>query len=457
MGLQAVAKHSAGVCGLTRRQMQIGAFALVFIFLLGAALPVAAQSFWDELLAGFESTIGAAVAEDVQTEYGPPARLGAAHQRWVDTIFADIVLQANRRDITYSLQVLESEVVNAFAAPGGYIFLTTALLHHIGTDADALANVLGHEVAHVEHKHGMNALGRNLGVSLLLQLALGNPSEGDEVWHVVAGVAVGLMQLGWSRDQEYESDELGQRLAAAAGYDPRGMVRFFRVLEQLQGMEVAFLEFLSTHPLTSERIRRAENRAESLAVSPRNGPKPVLTPGQIGGAAPSPRPGAGSTGSRGQVVSRAPRPVAVGGAFTMDVPAGWSLVWERSPDQTRADSPKIAEFVESRGDGYVVAYEYGTGFFTTARDTAGEWLQVIMDQRPDAQLVESLRAKRVGDYDAASFLVTWSDGDRRWAQYVNTIVLNWTSWEFHFVYPADDFAGSRAAFDAWLHSWRPGG
>lgn len=429
--------------------------ALLLAVLLTVGPPVGAQSFWDELLAGFESSIGAAVADDVRDEYGPPARLAADHQRWVDAIFADVVLQANRRDISYSLQVLESDVVNAFAAPGGYIFLTTALLHHIGADTDALANVLGHEVAHVEHKHGMNALGRNLGVSLLLQLALGNPSEGDEIWHVVAGVAVGLMQLGWSRDQEHESDDLGQRLAAAAGYDPRGMVRFFRVLEQLQGMEVPFLEFLSTHPLTSERIRRAEERAEALVVSPRTAPKPTFT------MAPSvvPERGRGNeTGSRpGRIVSRAPRPVAVGNSFTMDVPVGWSLAWERPAGQSRSDSPKIAEFVEEGGPGYVVAYEYGTGFFTTARDTAGEWLDVILDGRENVKIVEPLRAKRVGDYDAASFLVTWSDGDGTWAQYVHTIVLNWTSWEYHFVYPADRFNERRAAFDEWIGSWRPGG
>src|SRR5690625_4629064 len=208
--------------------MRIVALLLVFSLVLGGPLPAGAQSFWDELLAGFESSIGGAVARDVQEEYGPPVRLPTNQQRWLDTVFADIVLQAGRRDITYTLQVLESDVVNAFAAPGGYIFLTTALLGHIGNDTDALANVIGHEIAHVEHKHGMNALGRNLGLSLLLELAFGEPAEGDEVWQVVAGVAVGLMQLGWSREQEHDSDELGQWLAAEAGYDPEGMVRFFR-------------------------------------------------------------------------------------------------------------------------------------------------------------------------------------------------------------------------------------
>src|SRR5690606_37059089 len=116
------------------------------------------------------------------------------------------------------------------------------LLLHIGDDADALANVLGHEVAHVELKHGMNALMRQVGIGLLLQLILGDSA--DETWKTVLGVATELMRLGWSREQEHESDELGQRLAAAAGFSPDGMVRFFEVTQRLEGQEIAFLEFM---------------------------------------------------------------------------------------------------------------------------------------------------------------------------------------------------------------------
>lgn len=263
-----------GCAGRTHSHRTFGFVLFVLLAVLWVGPVVSAQSFFEEILSGFESSIGAAVAVDVREEYGEPARLSWARQRWVDTIFADIVLQAERTDIEYRLEVLDSEVVNAFAAPGGYIFLTTALLRHIGSDTDALANVLGHEVAHVEHKHGMNTLGRNLGLSLLLQLAFGEPSEDDAVWATVAGVSVNLMQLGWSRGQEHESDELGQRFAARAGYDPYGMVRFFRIIQQLEGAEIALLEFLQTHPLTSERISRARERADSLTVSPRTVPKP---------------------------------------------------------------------------------------------------------------------------------------------------------------------------------------
>ncbi len=183
------------------------------------AQTAAAQSLWDNLLTGVELAIGDGVAANVVAEYGEPIRLPPASQRWVDTIFADIVAQGSRKEIPYRLYVLESDVVNAFAAPGGHIFITTGLLRHLGPDSDALANVLGHEVAHVEHRHGMNTLLRQLGIGFLLQLVLADAKE-SELFHTAVVLAGELVQLGFSREQEYESDELGQRLAAQAGYDP---------------------------------------------------------------------------------------------------------------------------------------------------------------------------------------------------------------------------------------------
>lgn len=229
--------------------------------------PVAqAQGFFDQLLVSLEIAIGESVAEDVIAEYGPPISLPPRQQRRVDAAFANIVAQASRRkELEYSLKILDSDVVNAFAAPGGHIFVTTGLLQHVGDDIDALANVLGHEVAHVELKHGMNSLTRQLGLGLLLQLIFGGS---DETFRTVVAVAAELTRRGWSREQEHASDDLGQRLAAAAGYDPYGMVRFFDVLLELQGAELPFLEFLSTHPLTTERLERARARAGSLQPSP---------------------------------------------------------------------------------------------------------------------------------------------------------------------------------------------
>lgn len=243
------------------------AWLLALALTAAATVNVSAQSLWDQLLTGIELSIGDQVAENVLAEYGPPARLTPAERQWLDQIFRDIVARAQRQDIPYILTVLDSPVINAFAAPGGYIFLTTGLLDVIGHDTDAVANVIGHEVAHVERRHGMSALGRRVGLGLLLDLMLGTPSENSPVWQTLARIGTELLHLGWSREDEHDADEAGQRLAAAAGYDPRGMVRFFAVLQELQGAELPLLQFLSTHPLTSERIERARSRAGSLTAA----------------------------------------------------------------------------------------------------------------------------------------------------------------------------------------------
>lgn len=255
-----------GVTHKSRRSRNLSTprvVSLALVLCLGLFfLPSAsAQSFWDQLLTGVEVTIGESVAHDVIAEYGQPIRLPDQEQERIDKVFANIVNQADRKEITYTLTILQSDVVNAFAAPGGYVFLTTGLLRHVADDTDILANVIGHEVAHIELKHGMNTITRQLGMGLLFQLVLGGS---DKVLRTVVAVAAELTRLGWSREQEHQSDDVGQRLAAAAGYDPHGMVRFFEVLQALEGQELPYLEFMRTHPLTSERTERARARAASL-------------------------------------------------------------------------------------------------------------------------------------------------------------------------------------------------
>ena len=329
-----------------KRRFASSALAIALLCGVLFAHPAGAQTFWDDLLVGVEVLIGDSVAQSVREEYGGPVRLSRGEQQRLDRVFADITAQAKRKEIPYSLTVLGSDVVNAFAAPGGHIFVTTGLLRYIQDDIDALANVLGHEVAHVEHKHGMNAITQQVGIGLLLQFLLGGA---DETIQTVAAVALELTRLGWSREQEYESDSLGQRLAAAAGYDPAGMVRFFEILGAIQGEEVAFLEFLSTHPLTSERAERARARANTLrpaqsagaeAEATRQSPAPAGSSGPAGStgpAGPTQATREGSAGSEGgsvgRVLTRRSTPTPVTGAlfedpaqrFSVRLPVGWAL------------------------------------------------------------------------------------------------------------------------------------
>lgn len=380
MRVSTVPNRLGGSTRLKNRHHQGMASLIAISVCLALASPAGAQGLFDGLLTGVELLIGDSVAASVVQEYGEPVMLPSSQQAWVDAVFADIVAQANRKEIPYKLNVLGSDVVNAFAAPGGHIYITTGLLKYIGSDTEALANVLGHEVAHVEHKHGMNALARQLGIGLLLELLFGG-SEGNETLEIVTVVATELMHLGWSREQEYESDDLGQRLAAAAGYDPEGMVRFFNVLQELEGDEVPFLEFLSTHPLTSERADRAQSRANSLMVASRTsalpspgatniqgatgpsvltkaGSPPRLHPNSSMGSAEQTLPTSPPAGSDlGRVISRRSRATLgsnyhdPAGRFSIRLPSGWEIAPRMVRDTTQFDGPdgsKISITVSSR-------------------------------------------------------------------------------------------------------------
>lgn len=154
------------------------------------------------------------------------------------------------RATAFTFRVLDSPDVNAFALPGGYVYVTRGLLAHMENEAQ-LAMVLGHEVGHVAARHsskqaleeGLGALGV-AGLAVLSEELLG---AGDAV-ETVTGLGVGLLGLRYSRDDERESDRLGVEYAALAGYRAAEGSRFFATLRRMEAKEGGGLTFLSTHP-----------------------------------------------------------------------------------------------------------------------------------------------------------------------------------------------------------------
>lgn len=160
----------------------------------------------------------------------------------------------DRREVPYAFSVAESKEVNAFALPGGPVYVTTALLDLLGNDNDALAGVLGHELGHINARHAARQMSSQLATNALLDLALQNPSNRE-----LAGVGAQLVNLKYSRNDEYASDQRGLGYAYHAGYDPRGLIRFFQKLQQRE-QGGGSPEWLRTHPVTSGRIERAETQ-----------------------------------------------------------------------------------------------------------------------------------------------------------------------------------------------------
>jgi predicted Zn-dependent protease len=169
------------------------------------------------------------------------------------------------RQTEFNFRVLDSPVVNAFALPGGYIYVTRGLLTHMQNEAQ-LAVVLGHEVGHVVARHAsQQALRSQWGqIGLFAGAILGQQVLGRDGSNVagnileLGGGALQLLMFRYSREAEHESDELGVRYSAQAGYAAEEGVEFFRTLERKSAQEGgrALPSWSSTHPDPGERARR---------------------------------------------------------------------------------------------------------------------------------------------------------------------------------------------------------
>ncbi len=149
--------------------------------------------------------------------------------------------------------IYDDKLVNAFAAPGGYTYLSTGLILQAKTCTE-IAGVMGHELAHVTQKHGVQAMEQQVAAGTLAQWFLGEGVAGEAVMAAFAMV----QNTKFSRDHEAESDEVGVQIAYAAGYNPYGLVSFFETLLKQHGSGGP--EFLSSHPATDRRI--ADTTAE---------------------------------------------------------------------------------------------------------------------------------------------------------------------------------------------------
>jgi len=141
--------------------------------------------------------------------------------------------------------------VNAFATPGGYLYVYTGLLMAADNEAQ-LAGVWGHESGHVVARHSAQQMVNEMGLQTVIEVALGqNPNQLAQLASTLA--AKGAL-LAYSREDETQADEYGARYSAQAGYDPHGIIQFFEKLKAMEGNQPAFAKYLSDHPATEDRI-----------------------------------------------------------------------------------------------------------------------------------------------------------------------------------------------------------
>ncbi|MBN1883898.1 MAG: M48 family metalloprotease [Candidatus Krumholzibacteriota bacterium] len=178
---------------------------------------------------------------------------------YVDRVGQRIVKVNDRQDITFHFNVIVEDQMNAFAVPGGYIYVYTGLLKAMD-DESQLAGVIAHEIGHVAARHSTERLTAMYGVQILAQLLLGN--NPNAYANLVANIFSTTGFLAYSRSNEFEADELGLRYANAAGYDPDGYMELLGKFQTAETREPSKLEsWLSTHPPTSDRIARVKGQA----------------------------------------------------------------------------------------------------------------------------------------------------------------------------------------------------
>lgn len=189
-----------------------------------------------------------------------------ADQQWQDyfnEMGQRIVNVCDRKNIEYHFTVIESDDINAFATPGGYVYIYTGLLKLMDTEAE-LAAVTAHEISHIVARHSVKRLQQLLGVSVLLELVTGDSDSKTLETAIGAGLSIAL--AGYSRSNERESDRYGIHYMALAGYNPQGAVDMFEKLSAASpGKRNFFENMLASHPETQERISNAKSQITEFA------------------------------------------------------------------------------------------------------------------------------------------------------------------------------------------------
>ncbi len=227
----------------------------ILIFLQGVQLPVAQAgtliSTKDEI------EMGRNVAKQVEKQYG--LLDDPALQERVDRIGRRLVAVCDRQDLPYTFKVLNSKEVNAFAVPGGFIYVYKGLIDLMPSDEE-LAGVIGHEIGHIVKRHSVRQIEKGLGMNILFGVLFGDRGA------LLQNLAYNAIMAGYSRTDEREADYLGFVHTYRAGYNPYSMLIG---LEKLATMDQKYhYDLFSDHPEGQARIKAVEGYIKDQNISP---------------------------------------------------------------------------------------------------------------------------------------------------------------------------------------------
>jgi predicted Zn-dependent protease len=251
---------------------------LAFVFAGCSANPVTGKNELMIFSDSQEINFGSEADPDIVWQFGgayDDTQLSA----YVDNVGQKVAASSERTNIPYHFTIVDSSDINAFALPGGYVYITRGLLVKLENEAQ-LAAVLGHEIGHINAKHSMKSLQQQLGFSMIMSILdqAASGSEGYQQWRGLirtgSSVAFSAVSLGYGRDNELQADALGTQFVDKAGYDPQSMTQLLEILKSLSESEPSAVEeFFMSHPRTSIRITEVNTE---IAKLPPQQPKGVL-------------------------------------------------------------------------------------------------------------------------------------------------------------------------------------
>lgn len=230
------------------------------------------RQFTALLPASSEAKVGAQEHAKVEAQFGK--FMTGPIATYVNQVGQKVAANTERKDIQYKFYVLDTPMVNAFALPGGYTYFSRGLLTLANSEAE-LASVIGHEIGHITGRHAAARMSQGLVAGIgaaVVGATLGEPAG------KVANLGSNLYISSYSRGQESQSDELGIRYLARAGYNPTAAAKFLSSLDAQSKLEAkengktgSGFSYFSTHPLTAQRVQEARVEATKYPANNNEG------------------------------------------------------------------------------------------------------------------------------------------------------------------------------------------
>lgn len=208
-----------------------------------------------------EIEIGRELDPKIIKEYGDYD--SRALQDYVIQVGQKLARISDRPDLFFHFRVVNSPILNAFALPGGYVYVTRGLLAYLNSEAE-LAGVIGHEIGHVNARHAVRQYTQSASYQIASQVLSIFVPEARNIGQLTDIIFLGISR-GYSREYELEADQLGIKYAALAGYDPQAIHSFLTTLERMEkeNKEKTYHGLFSTHPETKTRIDKAIEEVKS--------------------------------------------------------------------------------------------------------------------------------------------------------------------------------------------------